>query len=76
MTQGTQGDVPPKPMDRFRDRYRKLNPEEVAAMTAIKEHAHALEQQIDDLMPYGREKSLAFTHLEDCVMRAVRGFTE
>ena len=72
----TNQPIPPKPADRFRRKFRTLDSAEDRAVEQIKSTAADLEQVIGDYVPNGREKSLAFTHLEDCVMRAVRGITE
>ena len=64
---------------RFRKLYRKLNPQEEALADAIKDKAGELADLYDQakaLHPLeGREIALAHTHLEDSVMRAIRGVT-
>lgn len=70
---GRQGDATVKP-SRFRPRYRALTDAEKALHDQIKDGAAALEALIEQI-PEGRDKSLAMTHLEDSVMRAVRGLT-
>lgn len=68
--------IPPNPMDRFRSEYRETSQDEQELIIDIKVAAENFASLIDNSMLDGREKSLAFTHLEDCVMRAVRGITE
>ena len=59
---------------RFRPRYRKLTPEELALHDLVKAKAAELETLIEQA-PGGREKSLALTYLEEAIMRAVRAIT-
>jgi hypothetical protein len=58
----------------FRSMYRSLKPEEAALSRAIKDQAFQLLRLIE-MTPVGRDQSLAKTHLEDSVMRAVRAIT-
>lgn len=44
----------------------------IVAIEALRFEAKSLGQTIVDLCPPGRERSLAITHLEDAVMRAVQ----
>lgn len=69
---------------RFRKKYRKLNPEEEALADAIKDKAGELADLFDKVKALalqhgngsiGREIGLAHTHLEDAVMRGIRGVT-
>ena len=59
---------------RFRPRYRKLTPEELALHDLVKAKAAELETLIEQA-PGGREKLLALTYLEESIMRAVRAIT-
>lgn len=70
---------------RFRKRYRKLLPEEEILADAIKDKANELADLISQIIDgtnrgsvanaVRREKAMAQTALEDCVMRAIRGVT-
>ncbi len=70
---------------RFRKRFRKLSPEEETLADAIKDKAGELANLIDSIpdgtlrgevsKAVGREKAIAQTHLEEVVMRAIRGVT-
>ena len=70
---------------RFRKKYRALSPEEEKLADAIKDKAGELAGLIDSIEDgtnrgpvargVGREKALAQTHLEEVVMRAIRGVT-
>lgn len=67
---------------RFRKKYRALNEVEAALADAIKDKAGELADIFDKvklLSPasstIGREIALAHTHLEDSIMRAIRGVT-
>ena len=66
----------------FRTTYPKLEPEESARITRIKERAADLMEElvgpVDSTQRNfgcGREESLAITRLEECVMWAVKGAT-
>jgi hypothetical protein len=61
----------------FRPKYRELNEREKQMMEAIKVKAQELWDMFDDIATpnNGREVALAKTHLEDSVMRAVKGLT-
>lgn len=39
----------------------------------LRDHAHRLALDINDLVPESREKSLAITKLEECIMWANKG---
>jgi hypothetical protein len=67
---------------RFRKKYRKLSEVEEALADAIKDKAGellALYDKVTELRPaqgeIRREVAIATTHLEDSVMRAIRGVT-
>lgn len=67
---------------RFRKRYRMLTPEEVTLSDEIKDVAGKLADLYDKVREghsgmggVAREIALAHTHLEDSVMRAIRGVT-
>jgi hypothetical protein len=64
----------PTRVSRFRQRYRQLNPVEVAHHDAIKDHAELLAELIERLEP-GRYRALALTSLEASVMWAVKQLT-
>ena len=66
-------EVTPVP-SRFRRRYRKLTEEEIVLHDAIKDKAAELENLYNSVRS-GRDRSLAFTHLEDSVMRIIREIT-
>lgn len=57
----------------FRPKYRELNREEQARCDRIKQKAVELAQEFYPLDT--REKSLALTRLEECVMWAIKGVT-
>lgn len=61
----------------FRPVYRELTDEEKHQVEFIKNHAQDLWDRFDALATpdNGREMALAKTHLEDAVMRAVKGIT-
>lgn len=65
------GDIKPS---RFSPRYRKLTPQELAIHDEIKGLAAKLEFAITKA-PKSRERSLAITKLEECVMWAIKGLT-
>lgn len=69
---------------RFRKKYRKLMPEEEILADAIKDKAGELADLFDKVKALamqngngsvGREIALAHTHLEDAIMRGIRGLT-
>lgn len=47
-----------------------------AEIQQLHEYAGQLASIIDNLVPEGRQKSIAFTELEGVVLRCVRGLTE
>lgn len=63
-----------------RQQYRVLSDEEKATVDWFKEAGAAFIKHAEDLRTSrpeaGREFSLAITHMEDAVMRAVRGITQ
>lgn len=63
-----------------RQQYRVLNDEEKASVDHLKglgaEFIARCEAHRDHRPEAGREFSLAITHMEDAVMRAVRGITQ
>jgi hypothetical protein len=61
-------------MSVFCKEYRQLSPNETVAVGEIKDVAHDLYERLQKV-PLGREKSLALTKLEECVMWAVKGIT-
>lgn len=64
--------------DTFRLQHKELNAYDKHLIDQIKADAFSLEQYIKDI-PYGsseREKALALTKLEECVMWAVKGITK
>lgn len=65
------GDTKPS---RFFPRYRNLTPQELAINDEIKVLAAQLEFAITKA-PKNRERSLAITKLEECVMWAIKGLT-
>jgi hypothetical protein len=58
----------------FRKRYRQLTAEEVQLHDAIKSHAENLYQLLKEV-PAGRERSLAFTKLEESIMWGIKALT-
>lgn len=68
-----QGDATTVP-SRFRPRYRKLTPDELALHDEIKNKAAELETLIERVKP-GRYRSLAITALEESIMWAVKELT-
>jgi hypothetical protein len=62
-------------MGPFRKEYRPLTMDEADAVKSIKEFAEELHACIYGQVKEGREKSLALTKLEECVMWAVKGVT-
>lgn len=62
-------------MSRFRKQYRELNLQEAGLVERIKMNAERLEAEVMELAD-SREKSLALTKLEECVMWAVKKVTE
>jgi len=61
-------------MSTFRKAYRNLTTEESAQVEAVKVAAEALEAAILAAPP-SRERSIAMTQLEVCVMWSVKGLT-
>lgn len=61
---------------RFRDVYRPLTDMEKADIADIKHEAAMLSATISAALPDGRERALALTKLEECVMWAVKGVTK
>jgi hypothetical protein len=61
--------------DVFRKQHRALTAPELAVIENVKTLAGYLHTQITDSVKAGREKSLALTKLEECVMWAVKGIT-
>ena len=59
----------------MRHQYRVLSDEEKVAMTRLKDIGLNFLDSIDDMVPKGREASLAKTKIEEAVMWAVRGLT-
>ena len=55
---------------------RQLIHEEEIAIDRVKKAAVVLRDTICDCVPHNRDRSLAITHLEDAVTRAIRGITE
>lgn len=55
---------------------RAANPGQIALMEDLREAYLQLAIVIGDVLPDGREKSLAMTHLEDSSMRAIRAVLE
>ncbi len=60
--------------DRFRRQYRELNPAQIESVDDVKVAAENLEDIIENLANT-REKSLALTALEECVMWATKAIT-
>jgi hypothetical protein len=58
-----------------RHQYRVLSEEEKAGMVRLKDIGLNFLNSIDDIVPKGREASLAKTKVEEAVMWAVRGLT-
>ena len=65
------GDIKPS---RFRPRYRRLEPAELALHDAIKSKADELAALFDQVKP-GRYRSLGLTALEEAVMWTVKELT-
>ena len=61
-------------MTRFRNEYRDLSDEEKQLVIDIKDFADKF-AIVADSVPNGREKSIAFTKLEEAVMWAVKATT-
>jgi len=67
--------------DTFRREYRKLEPEDLLRLQALKACAEALEAQLhaisgpDEYGPKARCVSIALTKLEECVMWATKAAT-
>lgn len=53
--------------------YHPPSPEQIPVFQEIRDAAKALATRLNELVPNGREKSLAVTHLEDTVMWANAG---
>lgn len=71
---------PPAKINVFRKVYRQLNENEKAYLEALKDKAQELYDLIDmgcpmQEVPRSREKSLAFTNLEQAIMWAVKDIT-
>lgn len=65
------------PLDNFRlAPTRQLVHEEELAIDRVRKAAVVFQDVICECVPASRERSLAITHLEDAVTRAVRGITE
>jgi hypothetical protein len=60
----------------FRTQYRKLSLDEIKLLEELKRHAEIYEGIIVGFVPEGRERSLAMTKLEECVMWATKGLTK
>ena len=58
-----------------RHQYRVLSEEEKAGMVRLKDIGLNFLNSIDDIVPKGREASLAKTKIEEAVMWAVKGLT-
>lgn len=61
--------------DTFREKYKKLTPEQALALTGVKAAASNMEDKLRAFVHPGRELSLAITKLEEAVMWAVKGIT-
>jgi hypothetical protein len=59
----------------MRHQYRVLSDQEKEAMLRIKDWGANGLNVLQDCVPPGRERSLAITKLEECVMWAVKGLT-
>ena len=59
----------------MRHQYRVLSDEEKEGMVRLKDFGLAFLNAIDDIVPKGREASLAKTKIEEAVMWAVKGLT-
>jgi hypothetical protein len=59
----------------MRHQYRVLTDEEKEGMVRLKDFGLAFLNAIDDIVPKGRENSLAKTKVEEAVMWAVKGLT-
>jgi hypothetical protein len=59
----------------MRHQYRVLTDDEKAAMLLIKDRGLEFVGTIDNVVPKGREASLAKTKIEEAVMWAVKGLT-
>jgi hypothetical protein len=53
--------------------YHEATPTQAAKYINIRDHGHSLARLINEYCPEGREKSLAFTKLEEAVMWANAG---
>ena len=60
----------------MRHSYRVLSEEEKVAMVRLKDIGQNFLDSIDDIVPKGRECSLAKTKVEEAVMWAVKGLTQ
>jgi hypothetical protein len=58
-----------------RHQYRVLSEDEKAGMVRLKDIGLNFLDSIDDIVPKGREASLAKTKVEEAVMWAVKGLT-
>jgi hypothetical protein len=61
--------------DTFHDTYKTLSDQDKATVREIKFQANALLMTIAAHVSESREKSIAKTKLEECVMWAVKGIT-
>jgi hypothetical protein len=59
----------------MRHQYRVLSEPEKKAMVAIKDYGREFIAHLDNVVPQGRELSLAKTRIEEAVMWAVKGLT-
>jgi hypothetical protein len=59
-----------------RHQYRVLSDEEKTAMVRLKDIGRNFLDSIDDIVPKGRDASLAKTKVEEAVMWAVKGLTQ
>jgi hypothetical protein len=59
----------------MRHEYRVLSEAEKSAMVRLKDEGIAFSWMIDQIVPEGREASLAKTKIEEAVMWAVKGLT-
>ncbi len=60
--------------DHYRRNYRQLSPEKVKLVSSIKEQAEFL-HLIIEMAPQGRQRDMALTKLEECVMWVVKAIT-
>jgi hypothetical protein len=62
--------------DMFRKEYRPLSDIEKASLDDLKEAAEYFAKTVAYNVPEGRERALAITKLEECVMWATKGVTK